>query len=132
MAKEGSQTSEGRGLHLEVTDFHALVLERLNLLVLIWVGNVGTELTALGTVETTAGNGIAFNHVFTGNLVDEVGIGYGYVWCALDGIPLHVLLEGFLHRDVADDVTSGIVVEQAVEADALDRGNETASRREGL
>ena len=43
-----------------------------------------------------------------------------------------MLLESLLHGDVADDVTSGIVVEQAVEADALDGSDETAGGCEGL
>ena len=43
-----------------------------------------------------------------------------------------MLLEDFLHLEVADVVTSGIEVEQAVEADALNRSNERASGREGL
>ena len=132
MAQQRGKTGKSRRLHLEVANLHALVLERLNLLVLIRVGNVGTELTALRAVETTAGYGIALDHVVGSNLVDEVGIGYCNVGCTLDGIPLHVLLESLLHLDVADNVASCVIVEQAVETDALDGCDERPRGCEGL
>ena len=40
--------------------------------------------------------------------------------------------ESTLHRDIANDIASGIIVQQAIETDALHRGYETASRGEGL
>ena len=43
-----------------------------------------------------------------------------------------MLLEGFLHLQVADLVTASVEVEQTIEADALDRSNERASGCEGL
>ena len=43
-----------------------------------------------------------------------------------------MLAECSFHGYVADHVASCVVVEQAIEADALDRGDETACGREGL
>ena len=43
-----------------------------------------------------------------------------------------MFLESLFQSEVTHLVTSCIVVEQAVEADALDAGNETAGRSEGL
>ena len=100
--------------------------------VVLTVGNVGTQLSALWAIETAARNGIAAHHIILGYLVNEVGIGYGYIRSPLDGVPLHVLAELLFHRDVADHVTPGIIVEQAVKANTFDAGNETARRRKGL
>ena len=65
-------------------------------------------------------------------MVDEILVADGHVGGALDGIPCHVLLEGFFQLQVADLVAAGIVVQEAVEADALDGGDEGARGREGL
>ena len=43
-----------------------------------------------------------------------------------------MLGEGLLHGYVAHHIASGVVVQQAIEADALDRGHETSRRCEGL
>ena len=86
----------------------------------------------MSTIETSAGDGVAAYHVVARNLVDEFFVSDGHIGCALDGIPLHVLCECPFHGYVADHVASGIVVQQAVEADALDAGDETARRGEGL
>ena len=43
-----------------------------------------------------------------------------------------MLREGTFHGDVAYHIASGIVVQESVEADALDRGCEASGRREGL
>ena len=43
-----------------------------------------------------------------------------------------MLPEGFLHGNVADHIAAGIVVEQSVETDALDGGNERTCGCEGL
>ena len=132
MAEERGEACEGGGLHFEVTDLHALVLERLDLLVLFRVGNIGTELATLRTVETSTGYGIAANHIILGYLVNQVSIGNGHIGSTLDGVPLHVLGEGTLHGNVANHVTSGIVVQKTIETDAFDRSDETACGCEGL
>ena len=128
MAEEGGEASKGGGLHLEVADAEAVVFERLDLFVLLGIGNVSTEDTALGAIETTTGDGIAAYHIVAGNLIDEVCIGDGYVWSALDGIPRHVLLEGLFELEVTDVVAPSIIIEQTIEADALHTGDKTASR----
>ena len=65
-------------------------------------------------------------------MFDEFSVGYANIGSAFDGIPIHVLLEGFFQLEVAHIVASGIVVQKSVEADALDRSHEASGRREWL
>ena len=132
MAEKGCKTGKCAGLHLEVADLHAVILERLNLLVLVRITNSGTQLTSLRSVEAATGNGIALDHVVAGNLVDEVLICYCNIRCTLDGVPLHVFLECFFHLEVTHIVTSCVVVQQSVKANAFNRSDEAASGGEGL
>ena len=78
---------------------------------MVGVGNVSTELTALGTIETAACHGVTTYHIVGSNLVDEVLVCDGYIRGTFNGVPLHVLCEGAFHRDVAYHIAPSIVVE---------------------
>ena len=132
MAKQSSQTSKGRRFHLEVANLHTFIFECLNLLILLWVSNISTQLTSLRTIETTTSHRVALNHIVASHLFYQVGISYSHIRCALDGIPLHMLTESLLHRYITHHVTSCIVVQQAIKADALHGGHKTARWRERL
>ena len=124
MAQNGGETSKGRGLHLEIADLHALVHEGFNLLVLLRIGELCTQGTSLRTVESTAGDGVATHHVVLRNLINELFVGYGHIGCSLDGIPLHVVAERLLHGDVADYISTCVIVQQTIKADAFHGGDE--------
>ena len=110
MAEKGGEACEGRRLHLEVTDVHAVIFERLDLLVLVWVLDVCTKDAPLWTIESSARDGVTANHIVACNLVNKFFICYGYIRCTLDGIPLHVFTEGSFQINVADHVTTSIIV----------------------
>ena len=132
MAEECCEAGNSGAFHLEVADVQAVVLEGFHLLVLLRVLNLEADLTALGTIEAAAGDGDAAHHVVLGYLLDELGIGYCHVGRTLERRPAHVLLESFFQLQVADIVASVVVVEETIEADALDGGDEGACGREGL
>ena len=136
MAKQSCQTSKGGGFHLEVAylqlTFACLVTEGFHLLVLVRVLYAETNLSSLWTVEAAASDSYASQHFFTCHLLYEGGVCCSHVRCSFLRTPVHVADKCLFHVEVAYFVASGIVVEQAVEADALDAGDEGAKRGIGL
>ena len=132
MSEQSRKAGKSGRFHLEVADlqlaFACLIAEGLNLLVLTWVLNLQTNLTTLRPIEAAAGNRDAAKHFLPCDLLDERGVGTGNVRCAFLRTPVHVLRECLFQLEVADVVTSCVVVEQAVEADALHAGDERSQR----
>lgn len=71
MALQTCQSSQCRAFHLEVGDAVSLILEALDFLVLMRVGQWNTELTSLRAEETTAGYSCTTYHVCTGDTVHQ-------------------------------------------------------------
>ena len=94
--------------------------------------NLQADFATLRAIETAASNGDASHHVVSCYLVNQFRVCLCHVGGTFHGRPIHVLFEGFLHWQVADIIPSVVIVEQAVKADALDGGNESARRRERL
>ena len=132
VTKEGGETCKGRTFHLEVADFQPFIFKSLDFLVLLWDLNLQADLATLRTIETTASNGDASHHVVSCYLVNQFWICLCHVGGTFHGRPIHVLLEGFFHWQVANLVAVSIVVEQAIEANALDGGDETTRGGERL
>lgn len=130
VAKQRSQTGKGRTLHFEVGDAIAVVFVCHNLLVLTRILQRNTQLTALRAKEATGSDGDATNHAgIIGTdavkkfcaVVDDVGR-------TLARTPIHIGLKILFKGQVADGITAGIVVEQAVKADGLLAAYEGAGR----
>ena len=136
VAKQGREAGEGGRLHFEVVNLQfALarhVAKGLDLLVLLGILYANTNLSALWTVEASASDGDAAKHFLSCHLLDEGRVGSCHVWCSLLWTPVHVLNESLFHVKVAYFVAACIIVEQAIEADALDAGYECADGCFGL
>ena len=85
----------------------------------LWVGEWGTQFSALRTVETAAGDGDSSNHVVAGYLIEQLRVVIYTVWIAYLVHPFYLALELCLCFEVADFVAAGVEVDEAVEADAL-------------
>ena len=95
------------------------MLECFYLCIKLWVGEWGTQFSALRTVETAAGDGDSSNHVVAGYLIEQLRVVIYTVWIAYLVHPFYLALELCLCFEVADLVAAGVEVDEAVEADAL-------------
>ena len=98
---------------------HAFILEALHLGILVRVGQWDTQLTSLRTIETSAGDGDAVYHVVTADAVGEFLVCLYHIRCTKLWVPVHMLGESILQSKVAHLISSGIEVEQPIEANAL-------------
>ena len=109
-----------------------VIFKRLYLGILVGISYGSTELTTLWTIETATGNGITAHHIVLRYLIDEFCVSNGDIGSSFLGIPLHVLAESLFELQVANLITSCIVVQQTIEANAFDGGDEASGGCEWL
>ena len=83
-------------------------------------------------IETATGNSIATHHVIGSHAINQFRAGNGHIGSTLLRVPVHMLLESLFQFEVTNIISSGVVVEQAIETDALHRCDERSHRREWL
>jgi len=123
MPHQTTEAGQCGTFHFEIGNLITVVFELLDFFVLMRVCQGNTQFTSLRTEETAGGDGDASYHIISRYTVYQFGIGINYVRGGSTHVsrPSHVVEESAFKGQVANCITSGIEVQQAVETNGFGR-----------